>query len=537
MSIFNKSSISISQSRFFSQLVLDYLGNDVKTLDFFGLPPTLQGLESSIKASGSRLVDRKILVDVLKEQYEFLFKGGEDEILNERLSSLLSPDTFTVCTGHQLNLFTGPLYSILKIATTIRAAKELQLSSGKTIIPLFWMASEDHDMDEINHFYIYGQRYNWDTDWNGPAGKAPTDGINIMINDLKLKFGNDANASRWIAVLESAYAEGLTLSQATRRFLHTLFGKYGLIILDANDVRLKRQFIPEMLDDIVNHSAEILVNETINKLAENYKVQIHPRTVNLFYITDTTRARIDLENNVFQLQDGQKEWSLEEIKKEISEQPERFSPNVVLRPLYQEKILPNLAMIGGPAEVAYWLELKSLFKHAGVSFPVLILRNSAIVLDEQVFKKMSKLRIEPQDLLLSVDDWIRNYFQNETEKTFSVDESLNRIDLEMDVLAIAIESLDPTLKNSVEAEKHRIRKALKVVEEKALRFLKKQSETEVQQIHKLYEKIFPFGSLQERSENILPFLFKFGEEFITELIDELDPFSKDVNVLIQKFEL
>ncbi len=534
MEIFKKSSVFLSNTEAFEQLILDYLKNDVKTTDLFEFTPDLKGLNSKLESQGERKLNRPILVEVLKEQYSFLDSSSERGQVFERIALLNESETFTICTGHQLNLFTGPLYTIFKIITTIKAAKALQESSGKVILPVFWLASEDHDMEEINHFFIYGQRYEWQTNWEGPSGLASCAGIHELVLQLRSKFSGSTEAGDWLDLLESCYQPSLSLSEATRRFLHALFGKYGLLIIDANDKRLKREFIPELINDVSIHQAERQISGTMEKMSLNYKIQVHPRSVNLFYLIGDKRLRIDYEGENFHLHDGSKSWTQADIEKEILNNPERFSPNVVLRPLYQEKILPNIAMVGGPAEIAYWLELKEFFTTSNISYPVLLLRNSAMFLDEQALNRMTKLHIQTDKLFENVDEWIRIYIKESSSTDFSMDESLLSLDKEFEILLKKLQLMDPTLKASVEAEQHRLKKALRGVEEKLIRSIKKKNESDVSQIHKLHEKLFPQGKLQERTENILPFLFKNGEAFLTEIYEELDPFSKEMVLFTEK---
>jgi len=531
MPSFNRTTISLSETRIFDQLILDYIGGDPATSDLFVHAPNLVGMEKGLENQSRRKINRELLVKVMKEQYSFLVSETEKKTINANIELLSSTEVHTICTGHQLNLFTGPLYTIFKIITTIQSAQKLSLSSGKKIIPVFWLASEDHDMDEINHIYIYGQRYEWSVDWAGPSGKSSCRGIHTLISSMRDKFGNSEEAIPWLDLLEASYQPEDTLSMATRKFLHALFGKYGLLILDPDDARLKKEFIPEMINDISNHVIDECVSSTISKLPKEFKVQVHPRMVNLFYLANNKRTRIDFVDDQFKLQDGSQTWSEEEIRTEISSSPERFSPNVLLRPLYQEKTLPNIAMVGGPAELAYWLELKSTFIRNGISFPVLLLRNSVMFLDSQTLARMKKLKLNTSNLFETVDEWIRNYIKNGPVENFSAEDSMQEISRALSLLVKSVEKIDPTLVGAIEAENSRIQKSLKGFEEKILRSIKKKNETEINQLQKLHEKIFPYGKLQERTENVLPYLFKYGSGIIDELMNTLDPFSNKLFIL------
>ena len=281
---------------------------------------------------------------------------------------LLKDDTYTVCTGHQLCLFTGPLYFIYKIISTINLAEELKKKySTYNFVPVYWMASEDHDFDEVNHINLFGKKIEWKRKPGGPVGKFSTAGIGEVISELKSVLGDSKNASELISLFENAYVNHSDYASATRYLIHELFGKYGLVILDADDNRLKNEFREIIRDDIFNHSNFKLVNETIAQLKNNgYDSQVTPKEINFFLLSKKFRGWIDSEK----IKSEPEEW-----KKKLVEKTERFSPSVVTRPLYQQKILPNLAYVGGPAEISYWLEYKAMFDHHKIFFPVLMPRN------------------------------------------------------------------------------------------------------------------------------------------------------------------
>ncbi|MBP6334072.1 MAG: bacillithiol biosynthesis cysteine-adding enzyme BshC [Bacteroidia bacterium] len=525
---FEKTEVFLSDLKLFDKLILDYLTKSIKTPDLTSFAPDLDGLIQNLASGKKAGIDRHLLVTVLKEQYSYIESSTEKDEVFEQIDLLEKEDTFTVCTGHQLNLFSGPLYTILKIITTINSAKELSRKSGKKVIPIYWLASEDHDIEEINHVFVHNQKYVWSTTWHGPSGRVSCEGIQEVISVLRTKYGNAEFGNEVFDLLETSYQSNFTLAQATRRLLHKLFGHHGLIILDADDVRLKKTFIPHMLNDALHNIAEKKVTETTDKLSAHYKIQVHPRKVNLFYLYGDKRERIEVVGDGLTAVGTEITWTKKSFEEEVTLHPDRFSPNVVLRPLYQETILPNIAMIGGPAEIAYWLELRAFFQISKVAFPVLLLRNSAMFLDEPSLIRMKKLKIGIEKLFLSVDVWIRDYISASPDSTFSIEEKLQNIDQIFQSLGNDADKIDHTLKSTIEAEQHRIRKSMKGIEEKLLRSLKRKNETEINQIYKLHEKLFPFEKLQERTENILPFLLKYGFNFIDELIKELEPFKNSI---------
>lgn len=529
--IFIKNSIDFAITNSFDVLPVSYLNRKEGLERYYSYVPEPDVFFKVSETRKNYSVNRKNLVSLIREQYA---QAGivPTGALNTNLNLLLDNGTFTVTTGHQLNLFTGPIYFLYKILTTIKLSEQLT-TKGISTVPVYWMASEDHDMDEIRFVSVFGQKIEWKTNWNGASGKSPCTGINDAIEEIRLKLGNSPEALELLNIFSEAYSNSSSLSIATRKLVHELFQKFGLIILDPDSPQLKREFQPIILDDLKNQSAEKLVNETIAELKNDFNIQVHPRNINLFYLTESSRERIVKKENIYSLANGMKQWSETEIIQEATDFPERFSPNVVLRPLYQEKILPNLATIGGPSEIAYWLEYKSMFNHYNIPFPVLILRNCLLIVDSAAMERKDKYGIRLEELFLSADELKKLFIQSNPELSFSVEQYLNKIESEFDRLGEEISSVDGSLKGNVEAERQKLRNGLKTLEEKAIRARKKKHENELNQIQKLKEKLFPNNGLQERSENFASFYLRYGSKFITELYSMIDPFSNNFNILTE----
>lgn len=531
MPLFEKNSIKFDLTRFFDSLPVDYVNAKPDLAPFYSVFPSI---ENCLQIAGSRSSykpDRKLLVEVISEQY----KNAGIELsgfTQQNLLSLLDEKTVTVTTGHQLNLFTGPLYFIYKILSTISLAEKLS-KRGVPVVPVYWMASEDHDMEEIRFATIFGQKIEWVTDWTGASGRAKCTGIASALEQLKQKLGALPGADELFSLMSDAYTGSSNLGIAMRKIVHALFQKYGLIILDADDARLKSKFLPVIVDDLTAHSAETLISKVTADLGKNYNVQVHPRDINLFYLTSDKRERIVLNEGKYQVLDSEKSWSKDEMIEEVKNHPERFSPNVVLRPLYQESILPNIAVIGGPSEIAYWLEYKSTFDFFGIPFPVLFLRASLLLIDSPSVERMKKFNILPEQIFDSSDTWIKNYLKSTPELSFSITDSQNILEAEFNRLADEVSRIDASLKSNVEAESQKIKNALKTIEEKVIRARKKKNENEVNQMVKLKEKLFPNNSLQERTENFIPFYLRYGTSFFDELLLHIDPFDQRFIILTE----
>jgi bacillithiol biosynthesis cysteine-adding enzyme BshC len=527
---FQKTEINLDDARLLSKLVSHYIirSNNVKS--FYAEFPDANGFQSLIQKRNDFPVNRKLITEVLSDQNK-----ESHESVKKNILLLGDAKTFTVTTGHQLNLFTGPLYFIYKILTAIKLSRWLnEKFPGNKFIPVYWMASEDHDIAEINHTFISGKKIEWTTAGTGAAGRLKCSGIESVIEELKTVLNSTSETDKLISIISEAYDSSHSLSVATRILVNALFGKYGLVIIDADNAKLKKQFAPLMKEELLKGISFEKTSATIASLEKmNYEIQVTPRELNLFYLEENSRERIVKEKNTFRVLNSEIKWSETEILNELENHPERFSPNVVLRSLYQETTLPNVAYVGGPAEIAYWLEYKSLFEHTRSSFPVLVLRNCAMISDQNAGRKMEKLKIAEADLFKSLDV-LSNEFVKSDGAAFEMTEETKRINEVFDSLQIKASSVDPTLSGYVAAEKQKQLNALKSIEEKMIRAEKKKQETSIQQIQKLKDKFFPGGNLQERHENFIPFFLNHGETFFDDLLESFQPVSTEFHFLMKK---
>lgn len=505
-----------NQTNAFNKIALNYLNGSENLKPFFSSPPTLQGIEETIQKKKLQAVNRKLLVDVLREQYQ---KISAAEEVKKNMESLLSENTFTVCTAHQPNLFTGPLYFVYKVLHTIKLAAFLKEQLPQyNFVPVYYMGSEDADFAELNHTYIDGKKIEWKKEQTGAVGRMIVDKTLIeLINELEGQLWNEVYGSEVIDLLRRCYSDGKTIQAATLELVNELYGQWGLIVLIPDSPVLKSQMISIFEEELFHNSSSQIVEKTSEKLGEYYTVQANPREINLFYLKDHIRQRIEEKNGSYSILNTGISFTKEEIKKELRDHPERFSPNVILRGLYQEAILPDLAFIGGGGEMAYWLQLKELFEKYKVVYPVLILRNSFLIVEEKWNEKIKKLD-------LSVTDFFRD--ENELMKMIVAKNSGNHIELNgnfekaeafYEQIRMQAEAVDKTLSQYVSAIKTRSLKDLEELEKKMLRAEKRKFEEQQRQIQKIKEALFPDNGLQERVENFSWFYAKWGRGFMEEL--------------------
>ncbi|TAL61316.1 MAG: bacillithiol biosynthesis cysteine-adding enzyme BshC [Bacteroidetes bacterium] len=527
-----KHQIPLEQTTQFSKLFLDYLNQDGKLASFYKYPPSLDSFDKAIKDVISQRFNRKLLVDVITEQYS----KSDCRLPTADCRLLLDDNTFTVCMGHQLCLFTGPLYFIYKIISTINLAEVLKKKyPANNFVPVYWMASEDHDFEEVNHVNVFRKKLEWKNKQGGVLGKYSTEGISFLIEELKPILGDSKNAKEIIELLQNAYIKRADLASATRYLVNELFGQYGFVIIDPNDACLKKEFSEIIADDIFNNTGFKKVEETIAQLEKiGHKSQVNPREINIFYLTDNQRNRIVRENNKFNIVDSDKSFTETELKEALKSHPERFSPNVVTRPLYQQRILPNLAYVGGPAEVAYWLEYKGMFDHYKISFPVLIPRNFVMLLDDSISERLTKLGLEPEDVFLSVNEMAVKYISSISGDKVSFNAEREQLMKQYKSIEEKLVMVDKSLPSAAGAElKHQIN-ALDALEKKMLRAFKKKNEEAMGQIQKLKDRLFPGGALQERYDNFIPFYLKYGMSFIEQMKVNLSPQDFQFTILLEK---
>jgi bacillithiol biosynthesis cysteine-adding enzyme BshC len=525
------SNIDYKDTGSFSKILLDYIERDSKLASFITDWPTLPAFERQIAAKKSHYtpLQRTQLTEVLHTQYGELSNG----VVAAQIQLLSKENTFTVTTGHQLNLFTGPLYFLFKIASTIKLTRQLK-STYPTFdfVPVFWMATEDHDFAEINHTYLHGEKISWNRPAGPAAGRISTEGIEAAVQKYLAGLGLSGYAKELGDMVRSAYLAGDSLSNATRRFVHELFGEEGLVIIDADHPVLKQQFAPIIEADILHqHSFHSIERANKELEAHGYPVQVNGREINFFYLSEESRERIVYQDGKYRVLHGEKVWTADQLKEEIQQSPLNFSPNVVMRPVYQEVVLPNLAYIGGAAEVAYWLQLKGVFDQYQIPYPLIIPRNSAIITDSTVLDKMTRLGLNLAQLFQATEQIQKQYVASHTAHTLHLEEEWEAFQKIFDQIKSRSVAIDPTLGPSTAAVEARLRRALQNLEKKLLKADLRNHQDAVQQIERLKEKLFPGGSLQERKENFGLFYVKHGNQLIKELIEQFDPLAFKFTIL------
>ncbi|HDZ13405.1 hypothetical protein LCGC14_1043420, partial [marine sediment metagenome] len=323
-------------------------------------------------------------------------------------------------------------------------------------------------------------------------------------------------------------------TQATRYLANALFGSHGLVILDGDDVALKKLLIPYVKKDIFEKVSYDKVIETVAKiesLPEKYGIQVNPREINYFYLKDGLRERIIEQERIYYIDNSEIRFSKEELVTELQKYPERFSPNVIARPLYQEVILPNLCYIGGGGEIAYWLELKTMFNAMQIPFPVLLLRNSALVITEKQRKKLQKMNLSVSDIFLKQSNFINKKIREISNIDIDFTPQKNLLEEQFKALYEIAEQTDKSFLGAVEAQETKQKKGLENLEKRLLRAQKRKLEDQVSRMTEIQNALFPGQSLQERNLNFSELYLELGENLIPDLMNSLQPLLLDFTVL------
>jgi bacillithiol biosynthesis cysteine-adding enzyme BshC len=521
--------ISYADTGYFSSLILDYLKEDIRLKPFYQYSPINPDFEEIIKQRKQFPTDRELLVRELKLQY----KGIEiSDKVSQNIQLLNDQNTFSVCTAHQPNLFTGYLYFVYKILHTIKLAEYLKEKyPSYHFVPVYYMGSEDNDLEELGTVHTGDHTYRWQTKQRGAVGRMRTDDLKPMIEEVTQHLGTNEYARKITEIIKAAYLEHADIQSATAHLVNALFGEYGLITIIADTPGFKKAILPAMKEDIFNETPFKIVSAVTGKISKYYHAQATPREINLFYLDDQLRERIVKEENNWHVLNTEIRFSRDQLESELESHPERFSPNVILRGILQETILPNIIFIGGGGELSYWMELKELFKHFKVPYPLLMLRCSALWVDSKSMQRLKKVRLGPKDLFLDTETLINNFVENNTQQQLVLKDEYEQIEKLYTVLDKKAAGIDVTLRASAAAEKKKSLISIGKLEHKFLRAEKKKFAWQTELIRNVKNELFPHHHLQERWENLLPFYATYGHGFMETIYRQLDPLNKAFTII------
>ncbi|MFT4599849.1 MAG: bacillithiol biosynthesis cysteine-adding enzyme BshC [Arenicella sp.] len=502
-----KSSYTFDDLKMSSKLIRDLINKDPRTEEFIDSFFDFENIQSQIEKKTFSDSKRSVLVQQLKTQNSSL---SLSESSSQNIESLSNDNTYTITTGHQLNLMSGPLYSIYKVVQIIQITERLNKENpSQKFVPVFWMATEDHDFDEINHINLFNQKIEWlkEGQVDSIAGRITTESISSFLDPIKEKFQNPDVADKIDALLKH-YSSTSNLEEATRSLMNALFAEFGLVIIDGDDLELKKLFMDVAVKEVEKRFVFDSVNETNAALeAKKYHQQVYVRECNLFFIdSNNVRHRIKEDGEAYLLAD--KKISKAELIDLIKSDPASISPNALMRPMYQETVLPNLAYVGGGGEIAYWMQIKSAFAAAEIAFPLLRVRDSVLLVRENQTVLLDELKIELLDLKLGVDQIIKDMALEESGDDLDISAVENQIEQAKNDLLIQAKSIAKGMDGMIEAEFSKFSKSLERIGAKMVKAEKGKFEKVQKQVQRISDSYFPNGSFQERSENVLSYLIQ-----------------------------
>lgn len=529
---FKSTFINYQQTGLFSNLVKDYIQDKGTARSFGAFEPTYKGIEDSIEQRKKHPVNRKVLVDTLQKQYENLAKK---EKVHANIELLSRENTFVITTAHQPNIFTGPLYFFYKIIHAIQLAEDLNKRYPENnFVPVYYMGSEDADIEEVGSFVLGGTTHQWNTKQTGAVGRMKVDDALLqLLQNLEGYWSVKPAGKGALQIIQSAYQKGKTIAEATIELVHGFFGDKGLIVVQPDDAAFKSQFKETIQKELQTQFSNKAIQTTLKSLSTSYHVQSEGRALNLFYLKDDLRARIEKQGDQFIIADTDIRFSESEILKVLKDFPERFSPNVILRGVFQETILPGIVFIGGGGELAYWLELKNVFAEANVPMPVLQLRNSFLCIRSKHLQQWKALGLSYEDLFKPVLDIEIAFVKMQTGTLLSLEAELKSLEQVYDQVQKRVKSVDATLGAHANNLAHQSTKKLLELEKKMIRAERRKQAVSIDRIHAIKNALFPNNSLQERVENIAEWLGDYGMDWLEAITDASPTMQQQFTIVDQ----
>jgi bacillithiol biosynthesis cysteine-adding enzyme BshC len=524
---YTATSIPYSATGVFSSLVNDYISGNGTARDYVPYTPNLEGIKKAIQQRKFSAIQRQTLVSVLENQYQVLGTIKEEkniaafEKVQANIGLLKNDNCFAVTTAHQPNLFTGPLYFFYKIIHVIKLAAELKAQFPENdFVPVYYMGSEDADLAEVGSYSIDAAKHQWKTKQTGAIGRMLVDDHLLqLLQNLEGYWTVKPDGKEALAIIKAAYKKGNTINEATLQMVHLFFGQYGLVVVQPDDAKLKSLFVEVMQKELTTQFSHTAIQPTLKSLSENYHVQSEGRAINLFYLKDATRNRIEKNGELFSVVDTNIQFTQAEIIQELQAYPDRFSPNVILRGAYQETIIPSVVFVGGGGELAYWMELKNVFEQAGVDYPVIILRNSFLFINDKQAKQWASLEFNIEALFNSTQALEIAFVKTQSVENLVLTEHIASLTdlyklIQQDVIKIDSSLGDHALNLSVQAQKK-----LALLEKKMIRAEKRKQHTSLARIHSIKSELFPDNNLQERVENFSNWIGDFGWSWVEAILN------------------
>lgn len=522
-----------------SQLFSDYLYDFERVASFFERTAGVDSFIERAQRVTSQQFQRDAVADVLLDQNRNL-GAGETALANIEL--LRNPESVVVITGQQAGLFTGPLFTIYKALTVIKLTERLR-EKGLKVVPMFWIASEDHDFAEVNHCQVVnreGQLQRITYIACPPGEGKPVGHVELCAEiekDITQLIGS-LPESEFVPQIEqdlrTSYQSGQNFAKAFAKLTTILFGKFGVVTIDPLDERLKRvagDIYAQAISRVDDFSAGLLAaNSSLEAAGYHAQVHVTQESVPLFYLANGRRTALHRDHDgSFSAKSGSTKFEAQSLNEKVAQCPACFSPNVTLRPIVQDFLLPTLAYIGGPAEIAYFAQIRTGYQVLGRLEPLILPRASMTIVERRLAKVMEKQKISFTDLFHGPDSVITKVVEqsldSETAKAFERSEKV--IGEEIEKLRGSLSGVDPTLAEALKSGREKILYQLANLKTRFIHNRAKRDETIKQQIDRMFTVLYPNKNLQEREINATYFLARYGYGLIDVLLNEIDLDSRD----------
>lgn len=515
-----------------SALLTDYLYHFDRVSHFYnGSPYDPRSYRSVVDQMSKFAFARGEITQILSRQNR-AFGCSEPTLANiERLSKA---GTFAIVTGQQVGLFSGPAFTLYKALTTVRLARSLS-EQGIPSVPVFWLATEDHDIDEVSQSSIFDEEYNvlrLHDFGDRPSPRSPvgevrhSTEISLALSQIETVLPEGEPRSQMLQDLRECYVPGATWGESFGKFLTRLFGRWGVILLDPLDEsvhRLSAGVYQAALENAAELRTQLL--ESSHALVQHgYHAQVHvvDESTLLFVAREGNRVALHQRDGRFFI-DGSGSISLSELQSLLANHPLDLSPNVLLRPLVQDSLLPTLAYVAGPSELAYLGQAQSLYKVMGRPQPVIFPRAAFTLLDSRTDRLMEKYNLGPEDVWKGdehlsqkiaatgfAEGWSERFDQGERE----LDQLLTRLQGD-------IEKLDPTLLDTLQHTKEKMKYQMERLRGKLTRAALGRSDLLVRHVQALLRFLMPCKDLQERRVGGAYFLGRAGYGLLDRLLAQI----------------
>ena len=471
--------------------------------------------------------------ELISRQYAQL---NPSNLTQQNIKKLSDKKTLAIVTGQQLGIVGGPLYTVYKIITAIKLSRFLsERYDDYNFVPIFWLEADDHDFNEVRSAKIIDEGnsllnigYKEEIAEDDLKQSVGLINLDSSINEFLDKLSNGIKETEFKTVifdkLKHFYKEGKSFKEAFRDLIFSYFDEYGLIIFDPQNDEVKKLLKPifkKEITDFRTHTEQLVhVSATLEEL---YHAQVKVKPVNLFLRVDEGRHSIEPVENEYRLRRKRKSFTQEQLLELLENEPDKFSPNVLLRPICQDYLFPTAFYIAGPSEIAYFAQIKPLYEFYNIVQPMIYPRSSATILESSIANSLEKYSVKINDIFIDVEN-IKKKIISSVEES-SVDEMFNGISTQMeatfDQLKEKLLDVDKTIADSSNRYRDKILGTLNELKSKAEKAQQKKYEVTLRQIDRAAVHLYPNSNLQEREINFIYFANKYGEEFLKKIFDEL----------------